>query len=182
MTASLASTSEHPALLQSCLPAIDSKTFTDWGSLLLLSRIRTVPLPPDSVKRWAHFHRDGSLGAWSCLMNIIAQVFVFVKWVSISKWVWETDFENFLWTIFQSGVCNLRLIDLFSPRLHHGRAAFYGSTIVPLLLLRVMQMPPAYQCSWICRTNRWIAARQQRDVPDRNYELVKLHGLFFSLY
>ena len=66
-------------------------------------------------------------------MNIIAQVFVFVKWVSISKWVWETDFENFLWTIFQSGVCNLRLIDLFSPRLHHGRAAFYGSTIVPLL-------------------------------------------------
>ena len=63
MTASLASTSEHPALLQSTLPAIDSKTFTDWGSLLLFSRIRTVPLPPDSVKRWAHFHRDGSLGA-----------------------------------------------------------------------------------------------------------------------
>ena len=29
MTASLASTSEHPALLQSNLPAIDSKTFTD---------------------------------------------------------------------------------------------------------------------------------------------------------
>ena len=63
MTASSASTSEHPALLQSNLPAIDSKTFTDWGSLLLLSRIRTVPLTPDSVKRWAHFHRDGSLGA-----------------------------------------------------------------------------------------------------------------------
>ena len=63
MTASSVSTSEHPALLQSNLPAIDSKIFTDWGSLLLLSRIRTVPLPPDSVKRWAHFHRDGSLGA-----------------------------------------------------------------------------------------------------------------------
>jgi len=63
MTASLASTSEHPALLQSGLPAIDSKAFTDWGSLLLLSRIRTVPPSPDGVKRWAHFHRDGSLGA-----------------------------------------------------------------------------------------------------------------------
>ena len=48
---------------QSPLPAINSKTFTDWGSLLLLSRIRTVPPPPDGVKRWAHFHRDGSLGA-----------------------------------------------------------------------------------------------------------------------
>ena len=63
MTASPVPTSEHSAPLQSCLPAIDSKTFTDWGSLLLLSRIRTVPLPPDGVKRWAHFHRDGSLGA-----------------------------------------------------------------------------------------------------------------------
>ena len=63
MTASQMPTSEHPALLQSNLPAIDSKIFTDWGPLLLLSRIRTVPPPPDGVKRWAHFHRDGSLGA-----------------------------------------------------------------------------------------------------------------------
>ena len=58
-----ACTSANITLAQPVLPAIDSKTFTIWGSLLLLSRIRTVPLSPDSVKRWAHFHRDGSLGA-----------------------------------------------------------------------------------------------------------------------
>ena len=58
-----ACTSANITLTQPILPAIDSKTFTIQGSLLLLSRIRTVPPPPDDVKRWAHFHRDGSLGA-----------------------------------------------------------------------------------------------------------------------
>ena len=104
MTASLASTSEHPALLQSNLPAIDSKTFTDWGPLLLLSRTRTVPLPPDSVKRWAHFHRDGSLGAWSCFSNIIAQMFDKVNLTPVPKWVWEINLKNFFDILLSSYV------------------------------------------------------------------------------
>ena len=79
MAANTGSTSGFRILMQTNLPAIDSKIFTDWGPLLLLSRIRTVPPPPDGVKRWAHFHRDGSLGAWSCLVNIIVQMFTFVK-------------------------------------------------------------------------------------------------------
>lgn len=59
-----------------------------------------------------------------------------------------------------------RSIEISSPRLHYGRAAFYGSTIVPLLHRRVMQVPPAYQCSCSCQASRRIAALQQRDVPD----------------
>ena len=69
---------------------------------------------------------------------------------------------------FQSGACGCRSIEISSPRLHSGRAACYGSTIVPLLRYRVMQEPPAYQCSWICWDNRWIAARQPRNVPNWN--------------
>lgn len=59
-----------------------------------------------------------------------------------------------------------RSIEVSSPRLHYGRAAFYGSTIVPLPHHRVMQVPPTYQCSCSCQARRWIAALQQRDVSD----------------
>ena len=44
-----------------------------------------------------------------------------------------------------------RSIEISSPRLHCGRAANYGSTIITLLDLRVMQVPPTYQCTCLCR-------------------------------
>ena len=94
--ASFVRTSANITLAQPVLPAIDSKTFTDYGPLLPLSLVRTVPLSPDSVKRWAHFHRDGSLGAWSCLSDIIAQMFDKVNLTPGPKWVWEINFKKFL--------------------------------------------------------------------------------------
>ena len=51
MTADNAFTSENSPLLQSYLPAIDSKTFTDCGSLLsYFAAVRTdFHMPSDSV-------------------------------------------------------------------------------------------------------------------------------------
>ena len=92
--ASFVCTSANITLAQPVLPAIDSKTFTDYGPLLSPSQVRTVPLSPDSVKRWAHFHRDGSLGAWSCLCDIIAQMFDKVNLTPVPKWVWERNCKN----------------------------------------------------------------------------------------
>ena len=99
--ASFVCTSANITLAQPVLPAIDSKTFTDYGPLLSPSQVRTVPLSPDSVKRWAHFHRDGSLGAWSCLCNIIAQMFDKVNLTPVPKWVWERNFKNFFYLFFK---------------------------------------------------------------------------------
>ena len=93
--ASFACTSANITLAQPALPAIDSKTFTDYGPLLSPSLVRTVPLSPDSVKRWAHFHWDGSLGAWSCLCDIIAQMFDKVNSTPFPKWVWEINCKIF---------------------------------------------------------------------------------------
>jgi len=92
--ASFVCTSANITLAQPVLPAIDSKTFTDYGPLLSPPQVRTVPLSPDSVKRWAHFHRDGSLGAWSCLCDIIAQMFDKVNLTPVPKWVWERNCKN----------------------------------------------------------------------------------------
>ena len=93
--ASFVCTSANITLAQPVLPAIDSKTFTDYGPLLSTSQVRTVPLSPDSVKRWAHFHRDGSLGAWSCLCDIIAQMFDKVNLTPVPKWVWERNCKKY---------------------------------------------------------------------------------------
>ena len=54
-----------------------------------------------SVKRWAHFHRDSSLGAWSCLCNIIAQMFGKINLTPVPKWVWERNFKNFFYLFFK---------------------------------------------------------------------------------
>jgi len=48
-----------------------------------------------SVKWWAHFHRDGSLGAWSCLCDIIAQMFDKVNLTPVPKWVWERNCKKY---------------------------------------------------------------------------------------
>ena len=93
--ASFVCASANITLAQPVLPAIDSKTFTDYGPLLSPSRVRTVPLSPDSVKRWAHFHRDGSLGAWSCLCDIIAQMFDKINLTPVPKWVWERNCKKY---------------------------------------------------------------------------------------
>ena len=182
MVASDTCTSASIPMAQPHRPAIDSKTFTDRRSLPLLSRIRTVPLPPDGVKRWAHFHRDGSLGAWSCLIRIIAHVFASVNFPSLLKWVWETDFENFLWTVFQSGVCRFRLIEFSLPAFTMAGPRVTEVPLYRCCIKSVMQVPRAYQCSWICRTNRWIAAKQQRDVPDWILWTCQAAQVFFSLY
>ena len=105
--ASFVYTSANITLAQPVLPAIDSKTFTDYGPLLSPSQVRTVPLSPDSVKRWAHFHRDGSLGAWSCLCDIIAQMFGKVNLTPVPKWVWERNCKIF----FQFSRCFRNLIN-----------------------------------------------------------------------
>ena len=102
--ASFVCTSANITLAQPVLPAIDSKTFTDYGPLLSPSQVRTVPLSPDSVKRWAHFHRDGSLGAWSCFSNIIAQMFDKVNLTPVPKWVWEINLKNFFDILLSSYV------------------------------------------------------------------------------
>lgn len=57
-----------------------------------------------------------------------------------------------------------RSIEISSPRLHCGRAAFYRSIIIPLARLRVMEVPLPYQCSWFCLPDRRIAARCQGNV------------------
>lgn len=57
-----------------------------------------------------------------------------------------------------------RFIEISSPRLHCGRAAFYRSIIIPLTCLRVMEEPLPYQCSWFCLPDRRIAARCQGNV------------------
>ena len=57
-----------------------------------------------------------------------------------------------------------RSIEISSPRLHCGRAAFYRSTMIPLMPHRVIQVPPVYQCSLFCFLRRRIAASHQRDV------------------
>ena len=43
----------------------------------------------------AHFHWDGSLGAWSCLCDIIAQMFDKVNLTPVPKWVWERNCKIF---------------------------------------------------------------------------------------
>ena len=108
-----------PATVTSGTPAaIDSKTFTDYGPLLPLSRIRTVPLSPDSVKRWAHFHRDGSLGAWSCLCNIIAQMFDKFNLTPVSKWVWERNCKKYFQFSRYSGNLSNQWASLLSTYKH----------------------------------------------------------------
>ena len=57
-----------------------------------------------------------------------------------------------------------RSIEISSPRLHCGRAAFYRSIIIPLTCRRVMEVPLPYQCSWFCLPDRRIAARCQGNV------------------
>lgn len=57
-----------------------------------------------------------------------------------------------------------RSIEISSPRLHCGRAAFYRSIIIPLACLCVMEVPLPYQCSWFCLPDRRIAARCQGNV------------------
>ena len=54
-----------------------------------------------------------------------------------------------------------RSIEISSPRLHYGRAAYYRSTIIPLPCHRVIWEPPIYQCAWFCWPGRRIAAIRQ---------------------
>lgn len=57
-----------------------------------------------------------------------------------------------------------RSIEISSPRLHCGRAAYYRSIIIPLTCHCVIEVPLPYQCSWFCLSDRRIAARCQGNV------------------
>ena len=59
-----------------------------------------------------------------------------------------------------------RSIEISSPRLHYGRAAYYRSTIIPLPYHRVIREPPIYQCAWFCWPVRRIAAIRQGMYQD----------------
>jgi len=139
--ASFVCTSANITLAQPVLPAIDSKTFTDYGPLLSPPQVRTVPLSPDSVKRWAHFHRDGSLGAWSCLSDIIAQMFDKVNLTPVPKWVWERNCKN-IFSIFKIH-WNLpnQWASILSTHKHAFKTAFCfisrKFSIFPLLLIKM---------------------------------------------
>ena len=57
-----------------------------------------------------------------------------------------------------------RSIEISSPRLHCGRAAYYRSIIISLTCHCVMEAPLPYECSWFCLPDRRIAARCQGNV------------------
>ena len=98
MAANTGSTSGFRILMQTNLPAIDSKIFTDCGPLLsCFAAVRTdFRMPSDSVWRRVHIRRTGNLGAWSCLLIIIAHLFFYVKKSAFSEWVWEVFSKTFL--------------------------------------------------------------------------------------
>ena len=81
-----------------------------------------------------------------------------------------------------SGACGEQVHRVSSPRLHFGRAANYGSTIVPMLDRRVIQVPPVYQCSWFWafQTDSRSSAKGCTGLDDMKFSRCTSKGMLLT--